>query len=230
MDFAEYAKGIKFNHVQPEDSVSDVEIRNTQIPDIFIWGFGKLLEIPKMSTFAIGSLINKAVRDMPEGQCYVNIGVWHGFSLLAGMLGNPDKKCIGVDNFSEFGGPRLEFRDRYLKARSDKHHFFEMDYRPYFQALHNPKDLIGFYFYDGSHDYASQLQGLRAAEPFLGDGALIMVDDTNWPDPDRATRYFMEASDSEWDIVLDEKTSSNGHPTWWNGILVIQKLGLKAKS
>lgn len=227
MDFRDFAKGIKFSFVQPEDPASDVEVRNTSTSGILISGISELLNIPRMSTYAIGCLINKAVGEMPSNQCYVNVGVWHGFSFLIGMASHPIHRCIGIDNFSEFGGPRLEFRKRYLDARSDNHHFFEMDYKQYFNALHNPEDKIGVYFYDGAHDYDNQLEGLRIAEPFLADDALIFVDDTNWPDPYKATMDFIAESPNEWEIILDVKTSCNGHPTWWNGLLVIKKGGLK---
>jgi hypothetical protein len=132
-----------------------------------------------------------------------------------------------VDNFTEYGSPRAEFRKRFLEARSDKHEFFDMGYKQYFDTFHKPVDKIGFYIYDGAHDFASQLDGLTTAEPFLADNAIVMVDDTNWKDPDTATREFMAASEFNYDIILDEKTSGNGHPTWWNGILVIQKNGRK---
>jgi hypothetical protein len=228
MEFAEYAKGISFIATQPDEPAQMLEVFNTRIPCSLpeadpprAW-IADLCAMPRMSTFAIGCLINKAVHDLPDGQCYVNVGVWHGFSLLVGMLRNPDKKCIGIDNFSEFGGPRLEFRKRYLAARSQNHHFYEIDYKKYFEQLH--KDLIGFYFYDGAHDYANQIDGLRIAEPFLADNALVMVDDTNWRDPYQATLDFMETSDFNYNVILDEKTSSNFHPTWHNGIMVIQKV------
>ena len=224
MDFRKYSRGIKFE-VKPSEKTHMLEVYNTQVPETISDEFTELCAIPRMSTFAIGALINKAVHDMPNGQCYLNIGVWHGFSLLAGMLGNPDKKCIGVDNFSEFGGPRLEFRKRFLEAKSENHEFFEMGYQQYFAGFH--KGLIGFYFYDGSHDYKSQLNGLQIAEPFLADDALIMVDDTNWPDPEKATLDFMEQSKFNYEIILNEKTCQNMHPTWWNGIMIIQKKGLK---
>lgn len=226
MDFRKYAQGINFN-VNPDRPVHLLEVYNTELPGT--WKRLDLIDLcamPRMSTFAIACIINKAVREMPADQCFVNVGVWHGFTFLAGMLGNPDKRCIGVDNFSEFGGPRSEFRQRFMDAKSDAHTFFDMGYKQYFAGYHK-QQAIGFYIYDGAHDYASQLDGLKIAEPYLAEGALILVDDTNWPDPDKATRDFMAASEFNYDIILDKKTSGNGHPTWWNGILVIQKHGRK---
>ena len=59
----------------------------------------------------------------------MNVGVWHGFSLLAAIAGNDDKVCVGVDNFSEFGGPRDEFLRRFLDRRSPQHRFYNQTTR-----------------------------------------------------------------------------------------------------
>lgn len=58
--------------------------------------------VPRLSTLIIGMLIHEIVAQMPKDQCYVNVGVWHGYSLCAAFPGNPTKHCIGVDNFSQF--------------------------------------------------------------------------------------------------------------------------------
>ena len=62
-----------------------------------------------------------AVASMPAGHAFVNAGVWHGYTLLAAMAGNPDAICVGIDDFSEFGGPRDEFGARFEAARSPRH-------------------------------------------------------------------------------------------------------------
>ena len=41
-----------------------------------------LCEIPRMSTFAIGAVINRTVSSMAPGACFLNVGVWNGFTLL----------------------------------------------------------------------------------------------------------------------------------------------------
>ncbi len=88
--------------------------------------------IPKMSTFAIGALINQAVSQLADDEVFVNVGVWHGFSFFSGLLENPKKRCIGVDNFSGFGGPREFFLEKFNRWKSPLHRFYEMDYVDYF--------------------------------------------------------------------------------------------------
>lgn len=179
-----------------------------------------LADVPRMSTVMFGMILAEAVRQMPPGSAYLNVGVWHGFSLLAGMAGNPDRPCIGVDNFSEFGGPREEFLRRFERMRSPCHQFFDEDAEAYFRHHTSP---ISVYFYDGHHGYESQKQGLALAHPFLVPGALVFIDDTNWDAPRQATLAFLSEHPDDYRIIADIRTPSNGHPTLWNGVMVLRK-------
>lgn len=182
---------------------------------------GALCNIPRMSTFAIGAIINRTVSGMDEETCFVNVGVWNGFTLLSGMVGNPNKVCIGVDNFSEFGGPKEEFLQRFGEHKSEAHHFHDIDYRDYFTKIH--KGQIGFYIYDGNHSYENQMMGLKLAEPFFAKNCVVLVDDTNGIDPRQATLDFINHNQNRYDILLDVKTRDNKHPTFWNGIMIFRK-------
>jgi hypothetical protein len=240
MDYSDFVSGIRFTLLPPErypppDELARLgdlsrargvpfDLLNTQLPEndvalkrAFTW----LCWVPRMSTFAIGAMIQRAVAEMPDGHVFLNIGVWNGFTLLSGMLGNPDKVCIGVDNFSDFGGPREAFRARFERWRTPRHRFHEMDYHDYFRSQH--REPIGVYFYDGDHSYEHQLAGLRLAEPFLAPNCIIFVDDTNTPPPRDATRDFLAQRRGDYRVLLDAWTSANGHPTWWNGLMVLQR-------
>jgi hypothetical protein len=173
----------------------------------------------RMSTLAVASVINRAVATMPAGHSYINVGTWAGFTLRAGMYGNPDKTCVGIDDFSMFGGPREGFHSWFDRLRSPSHHFHEMDYRDYFDRVH--EGPIGVYFYDGDHAYEHQLLGLQTAERFFGDECIVIVDDTNWPEPYEATFDFIAQSEREYTVLLDQQTVGNGHPTFWNGLLIL---------
>ena len=177
--------------------------------------------MPKMCTFAIGAIIQRAVRNMAATECYVNVGVWTGYSLIAGLLGNNDQRVIGVDNFSQFGGPKEEAFNKFNSFKCSNHHLVEMDYRDYFASTHQGD--IGVYFYDGDHDYDNQINGLAAAEPFFSPNCLILVDDTNMFDPRQATFDFLEQSKHSYEILMDQPTAGNYHPTFWNGLMVIQR-------
>ncbi len=206
-----------------------IDVFNTRLPA----GHGHLksdlaavCETPRMSTFAVSALINRAVADMSPDTAFVNVGIWVGFSLFSGMVGNDGKQCVGIDNFSEFGGPREAFMERFERFRGPAHEFHEMDYRDYFANVHGERP-IGVYFYDGDHAYEHQLEGLRAAEPHFTDDCVVFVDDTNWAPAHQATYDFMASSEREYRVLLDRRTATNVHPTFWNGVIVFQATGAR---
>ena len=180
-----------------------------------------LLDVPRMSTMAIGAVLNLAVASMPPGHAFVNVGTWHGYTLLAAMAGNPAALCVGIDDFSEHGGPREEFNARFEHFRTPRHTFHDMDYRDYLARVH--EGPIGVYLYDGEDTYEAELEALQAAEPFFGDGCLVMADDTNRGHRRKAMFDFAEQSRDEYSVVLDAHTGANRHPTFWNGTLVLRR-------
>lgn len=233
-----FLTNISFNEIDPllplkMDIPSDIrnilELENTILPydyEQLSSRFKHLQSVPRMSTFAIFAIINHLVSSMPYNLSYVNVGVWHGFSLLSGMVGNPNKKCIGIDNFSQFGGPREEFMSRFNNLQTNVHEFYDMDYKLYFSSIEDGTKQplsIGLYFYDGAHDYSSQLNGLYLADKYILSGGYILVDDTNWPDPYNATLDFLKGTNGSYQLILDQKTAYNGHPTYWNGLMILRK-------
>ncbi|MFE5320700.1 class I SAM-dependent methyltransferase [Paenibacillus sp. NPDC056579] len=231
MELKQYMNGISFSLVQPSVvphfhiyNMLDFELANTLLPEndkqmkeSLYW----ICTLPRMSTLALGAIINKAVSQMDERHAFVNVGVWNGFTFIAGMQNNPNKKCIGVDNFSEFGGPREAFDEAFSHHKNEHHLFYDMDYADYFTHKHN--EPIGFYIFDGPHDYDNQLKGLQLAEPFFTKDCIIMVDDTNWESPRQATLDFIANSVHDYEILFDASTAYNGHPTFWNGVIVLQR-------
>ena len=202
-----------------------------------------LLRVPRASTLAIGAMIQRAVAQMPADQCYVNIGVWNGFTLFAGMRGNPDQRCVGVDNYC-FGSKyahkrgltrirqhyprrlsvdwaRRGFATRFGRIRSPRHEFHDMDFVNYFRDTH--RGDIGVYMYDGMHRYDDQFRGLELAEPYLAPGCIVFVDDINGEGARNGTYDFIHQSDHRYDVLLDRTTRCNHHPTLWNGIAVFRK-------
>lgn len=140
MDYVEYVNGISFRLYKPKVRAYGYmiiskflniykfppEIANTKLPineKETKQELGVLIDVPRMSTFAVGAMINRAVSDMSIATCFVNVGVWNGFTFLNGILGNSDKRCIGTDNLSEFLGPRDEFIERFDFYKSKNHQY-----------------------------------------------------------------------------------------------------------
>jgi len=241
VDIKRFIQGISFSNLQPTDpgiallcgsssncvcTSADLTITHFMDDEVRLKELlGPLCIIPRMSTFAIGAIINRLVSSLENDTSFVNIGVWNGFSFLSGITGNSDKKCVGVDNFSEFGGPREDFLQRFNSLRSQNHLFFDLDYEAYFKTVHTGS--IGFYIYDGNHSAEHQNHGLTVAEPYFSDHCYLLIDDINDNGPMDGTEGFLRSSKFRYNIIYCQQTSHNMHPTYWNGILLLEKNGLK---
>ena len=244
MDFRDYLGDISFRYCGPDSdprwfSALDFRLRrfgiwleaaNTRLPEdhrATRQNVIRTLNMPRMSTYPIGAILNRAVACMPLGEEYVNVGIWHGYTFLAGLSGNQSKRSVGIDNFSQFASPefgdvKAEFLERFERLKGPNDEFFELDYRAYFRDVH--QGAIGVYHYDGEHSFENQLEGLQAAEPFLASGAVVMVDDAYTPEARAATEEFLGRKPGGYEVLFDRPTWRKGHPTFWNGIIVFRKL------
>jgi predicted O-methyltransferase YrrM len=166
------------------------------------------------------ALLNLAASLLGPEEAYVEVGVYHGASLIASMLGNEDKRFVGIDSFG-FRGGSLE------KVEANLESF----------GLPRPEILvgdafelvpggaldgvpIGVWYYDAAHDYDSQVEGLRIAEPLLAQGGLMIVDDTDWTDVERAMDdYLAHQPRARRILTLDGR--ERGAPQWWEGMQVL---------
>lgn len=170
------------------------------------------------------ALLNLAASCLDDGEAYVEVGVYHGASLIGAMLGNEGRRFVGIDSFAfrdaslekveanlaRFGLPRPELLvgDAFALARNG--------------TLDDVR--IGVWYYDAAHDYDAQVEGLRIAEPFLVRGALVIVDDTDWEQVERAMDdYLAEQPRARRILVLEGK--DRGAPHWWEGMQVLEWLG-----
>ena len=184
----------------------------------------ELIKIDSMSTYAIGYLINRICKNLTKNQVYLNIGCWKGFSLVAGMI-NTNCKVIGVDNFSQFTGPKNDFIKNFTNSKKSNHFFFEQDYEKYFESLDHAKEKFDFYFYDGEHSYDNQLKNLEIADKFLNIGSVVLIDDINFEEVYQGTVDFINKTKSNFEIIKEIKTANNHcHPSFWNGIMLLKKV------
>jgi predicted O-methyltransferase YrrM len=169
------------------------------------------------------ALLNHAASLLGPGEAYVEVGVYHGASLIASMLGNEDKRFIGIDNFG--------FRDATLQGVEANLERFGLP-RPEilvgdaFELVASEaieEGTVGVWYYDAAHDFESQVRGLRVAEPLLTPGALMIVDDTDWERVARAMDAYLEEQPRATRILtIDGK--SRGQPQWWEGMQVLRWL------
>ena len=196
--------------------------------------------IDTMSKISIGFLINQISKNLDSNGVYINVGVWKGFSMFAGML-NTECEVYGVDNFSfdyKDGNSFLDNKEEEIKARryfnkhfnkfgdKDKHFFFDMDYKNFFKAWEKRKKGIDFYYYDGEHSYNNQYDNLIIAKDFFKKEAIILIDDYNEIQVEQATLDFVSKFNTSFRIIKEIKTANKYiHPSFANGIVLIEKLG-----
>src|SRR5204862_993039 len=76
---------------------------------------------------------------------------------------------------------------------------------------------VGVYYFDGPHDYDSQVRGLRAVEPWLADEALLVVDDHDWDQVTQATRDYL-GEQPRARKLFEIGGEPKGPPAWWEGV------------
>ena len=131
----------------------------------------------------------------------------------------------GNDNFSEFGGPKEEFKNKFNSLKNEKKHFFyESDYKVFFKEFEKLKKKISFYYYDGEHSYKNHFDNLIIAKDYFKSDTIILVDDINFQQVESATKDFLSKYPNEYKILKHIKTANdNCHPSYWNGLFLFQK-------
>lgn len=178
----------------------------------------RLQQVSGMSTAANAKIINLICKHLNKNETYLNIGVYHGYSLIAGLI---NTSCIveGVDNFSQFSNPKDIFFSNYEQYKRDNSKFFDSDY---VEFLKNKTETVDFYFYDGPHKYKDQYNAIDLAKHIIKPNTIIMIDDTNIPEVEQGTLDALKDNNINYDMWINVKTAHNKHPTFWNGLIVLQ--------
>ena len=182
--------------------------------------FADVLErVPGLATPNTLALINLAASLLEPGESYVEVGTFRGTSLVAAMLGN-EGDFVGIDNFTLRDGNREQL-DRNLAAFGlEGATIVEGDAFEVVPAGALEGRQVGVYYYDAAHDYEHQLEGLRMIEPWLALRALLIVDDSEWDEPGRATRDYL-ASQPKARLVVELEGKDAGQPQWWSGMMAL---------
>jgi predicted O-methyltransferase YrrM len=183
--------------------------------------FGEILErVPGLACANNLALLNIAASLLDAGETYVEVGSFRGTSLIAAMLDNEQPQFVAVDDFS-FREAKRATLERNLAAFGllSRVRIVEGDA---FEILRDGTlpDAIGVYYYDAAHTYRQQLEGLRLAEPFLADRALLIVDDTDWDYVAAATADYLRAQPHAH-LILEIGGKDKGAPQWWEGVQVL---------
>lgn len=165
-----------------------------------------------MSSPHIWHLLNNLVTGS-----YLEIGVWKGSTLTAALTGK-DIPAWAIDNFSQFGDVREEFK---ANTRHLAYTFIEGDCFTVSKAAIT--EQIEFYLYDGGHTKDDHYKALAHFYPDMADEFVYMVDDWNVPDVNEGTLKAIK--DLNLNVVESYEmfTPKNGcKDSWWNGFAVFK--------
>ena len=162
---------------------------------------------------------------MPDAR-YLEIGVWKGSSYISSMYQN-EMVCTGMDNWSEFGGPKEDFLENFNKFKGKNNAtFIDSDCWNVDPTKVGPFNL---YLYDGSHEVEDHYKALNHFLPAMDDEFIFVVDDWGlinynqgywgWKVHNGTLRAIVDNNLTVVSIheVLNVDCDRDG---WWNGIAI----------
>ena len=167
------------------------------------------------------ALLNLAASLLEPGESYVEVGTFRGTSLIATLLGNETQDVVAIDDFSLYEGSREALDENLRRAGlAGVPSILEGDVFEIVPGGVLGERRVGVWYYDAAHDYESQVQGLRIAEPYLVPGALLIIDDTDWQKVARALDDYL-AAQPRARRILKVDGEDYGAPQWWSGMQVL---------
>jgi predicted O-methyltransferase YrrM len=165
------------------------------------------------------ALLNLAASCLGPDEAYVEVGVLYGTSLIGAMLGNEERRFVGIDDFRMWEGNVDQLERNLARFGVARPGHLVGDVFELVPAGALDGMPVGVWYYDAEHSYQTQLEGLRIAEPLLVPGALVIVDDTDWKDVERAMDDYL-AGQPRARRVLTIDGKERGAPQWWEGMQV----------
>jgi protein O-GlcNAc transferase len=166
------------------------------------------------------ALLAAASSLLEPGESYVEAGSFNGASLIAASYGK-NGDFVGIDDFSMDEGSRDRLAANLDDFGCEDVTILEGDVFDVLRSDALAQRRIGIYYYDAAHGYEQQVEGLRLAERYLADEALVIVDDTDWERVERAVDDYL-ASQPRATPLLRVEGRTYGAPQWWEGMRVLR--------
>ena len=190
---------------------------------------GEVSSIEGMSGRSYRLLVNHLVSGA-ESVKYLEIGSWAGSTVAAALYGNT-AKALCIDNWSQFDGPKDQFRENIKKLQlEDRIELLEEDFR---NVDYGSIGRFDVYLYDGPHKEVDHYDGIVLTQPALEKNYLLIVDDWNWIGVRIGTLRGLSAAKSTISFAIEVRTTEdNEHPVeggrdtdWHNGcfLAVVEK-------
>jgi protein O-GlcNAc transferase len=185
--------------------------------------------IPNLATENVLALLNLAASLLAPGESYVEVGSFYGASLIGAMRENAGD-FVAIDAFTftvaEVRGRKLPparragLEESLRRFGSEHAAILEGDAFEVIEGGALADRRVGVFYWDGPHDYESQLRGPRAVEPWLAEKALIVIDDYDWDEVARATRDYVDA-EPRAELLFEIPGEGGDQLQWWDGVAVV---------
>jgi protein O-GlcNAc transferase len=186
--------------------------------------------VPNLAMENTLALVSLAASLLGPGESYVEAGTYMGASLIAAARGSAGVDLVAIDNF-RFGPMSVEGRSLPAASRAALETnlarfgvhgatILEGDAHAVLSGDALAGRSVGVFYYDACHDYEPQLEALRLVEPYLAEPALVIVDDSDWPQVAEALRDYL-AGQSRARLLVEIAGSDAGQPQWWAGMAVL---------
>ena len=185
---------------------------------------------PNLAEENVLALLNFAASLLGPGESYVEVGSYYGASLIGAMRGNPGD-FVAIDRFSfdvpEVRGPEAPTREPRRargvasggSARSARRSS-RATRSSWSRAARSATARVGVWYYDGPHDYASQLRGLQMVEPWLATRRCSSSTTTTGTRSAAAPRSTSPASRAP-SCSSRSPAEEGSQPWWWDGVAVL---------
>ena len=187
--------------------------------------FDRVIEqVDGMSSTHSLTLLNVAAGCLGDNEWYLEVGSYRGRSLVGATLDHDHGRFAAIESFREFVDQHPDDSHQVVLSTLAS---WGIDSRVQFLrgdafrllpsgAVPGP---VGVYFYDGAHTRLAQWLALAVAEPWLADEALVVIDDTSWPQVDRSTRHYVRHH-LGYDLIYDLAADPDGNTRWRDGVKV----------
>lgn len=147
---------------------------------------------------------------------YLEVGLWQG-STMCSALYNNEIRAIGVDNWSEYSGPREQFfsaigkfvgKNKLTVAEGNCYEFFS-------------SEKFNVFFFDGGHSVLDHYRAIAHFGPMMDNEFILIVDDFKSPEVYQGTG--MAIADLRYDPIYENFLGADAPfhedtENWWNGV------------
>lgn len=175
-----------------------------------------------LSSWKIRHLLNNIGNCLHENAVFLEVGTYHGISLICVMFGNLHiKGAYTIDNWCYDKKAKANFLQNIKDFVPDANIRLIEENCKNINLHKNFRHQIDFMFYDADHSYQGQYDTLVHLSPIFNDRFVCVIDDWGLSKVRRGVNDAFR--DLHYDVLKKWEFFSENEAdpeSWWNGILI----------